>query len=161
MSYLSGINDCSHLGTLSPYLSSHIKENKNTVECILKQADELSGLGDTQGEVLSFDDVVVRYNKGISKEEITAWVWYKRRMGVPMNGWDNYYINEKGKALEEKLFELVQLGALFYLSGELLPFPMYAFGNKDLAGGASVHYNIHPGKIFQTIRVPRPRTCSR
>jgi hypothetical protein len=129
MSYLSGIQHISALGAINPYLSNRISGNRTTVERVLREAGELSGLGDTEGKVLSFDDVVLRYNKGITEAEITGWVWYKRKLGVPMKGWEKYYLKQTGKALEEKLFDLVRAGALFYTSGELLPFPIYTYGN--------------------------------
>ena len=129
MSYLSGIQHISALGAINPYLSNRISGNRTTVERVLREAGELSGLGDTEGKVLSFDDVVLRYNKGITEAEITGWVWYKRKLGVPMKGWEKYYLKQNGKALEEKLFDLVRAGALFYTSRELLPFPIYTYGN--------------------------------
>jgi len=129
MSYLSGIQHISALGAINPYLSNRISGNRTTIERVLREAGELSGLGDTEGKVLSFDDVVLRYNKGITEAEITGWVWYKRKLGVPMKGWEKYYLKQTGKALEEKLFDLVRAGALFYTSGELLPFPIYTYGN--------------------------------
>jgi superfamily II DNA/RNA helicase/translation elongation factor EF-1beta len=50
-------------------------------------------------DTLSFDEVINLYNPGISKEEIQAWVWYKRQFGHPMKGWNKYYIsnNKSGK----------------------------------------------------------------
>jgi hypothetical protein len=98
-----------------------------SVFCV-KQAN-CQGWEILKGKVLSFDDVVLRYNKGITEAEITGWVWYKRKLGVPMKGWEKYYLKQTGKALEEKLFDLVRAGALFYTSGELLPFPIYTYGN--------------------------------
>ncbi|MFH1005087.1 MAG: M1 family metallopeptidase [Bacteroidota bacterium] len=63
---------------------------------------------------------------------------------TPVIGWNNYNKFMLGAAvynnlLPEKKFEWIIM-------------PMYGFENKDLAGGASVHYNIHPDKFFQTIR---------
>lgn len=129
MSYLSGISNIHSLGTLNPYTSTKIRGNSQVVERILKQASELQGLGDTEGKKIPFSDVVAKYNKGITEPEIKAWVWYKRKTGVPMNGWETYYLKGTGKALEEQLFDLVRAGALFYHAGELLPFPTYTYGN--------------------------------
>jgi len=63
---------------------------------------------------------------------------------APVIGWNYYNKFMLGAAiynnlLPEKKFEFVLM-------------PMYGLGNNDLAGGASVHYNIHLDKIFQTIR---------
>jgi hypothetical protein len=63
-----------------------VRGNATVIERILKQAGELQGLGDTEGKKIPFSDVVAKYNKGITEPEIKAWVWYKRRMGVPMSG---------------------------------------------------------------------------
>lgn len=64
---------------------------------------------------------------------------------TPVMGWNKY--------------NNFMLGAVFY--NNLIPekkleyriMPMYGFGNEDLAGGASVHYNMHFDKIFQTVRL--------
>ena len=129
MSYLSGIHNIHELGTLNPYTSTKVRGNATVIERILKQAGELQGLGDTEGKKIPFSDVVAKYNKGITEPEIKAWVWYKRRMGVPMSGWQTYYLKGTGKVLEEQLFDLVKAGALFYHAGELMPFPIYTYGN--------------------------------
>lgn len=129
MSYLSGIQHIAGLGSLNPYTSTRIRGNRSVIEQVLKQSKQLKGLGDADGKKLSFDEVVAKYNKGITEPEIKAWIWYKRRMGVPMSGWEKYYLKGTGKALESQLFDLVKAGALFYHAGELLPFPMYTYGN--------------------------------
>lgn len=129
MSYLSGIHNIHELGTLNPYTSTKVRGNATVIERILKQAGELQGLGDTEGKKIPFSDVVAKYNKGITEPEIKAWVWYKRRMGVAMSGWQTYYLKGTGKVLEEQLFDLVKAGALFYHAGELMPFPIYTYGN--------------------------------
>jgi Peptidase family M1 domain len=63
----------------------------------------------------------------------------------PVLGWNNYNKFMLGAAiynnlLPEKKFEYVLM-------------PMYGFGNKDLAGGASIQYNIHPNAIFQSVGI--------
>ena len=100
MSYLSGIQHIGGLGILNPYTSTHIRGNRNVIEHVLKQSKQLKGLGDADGKKLSFDEVVAKYNKGITEPEIKAWIWYKRRMGVPMSGWEKYYLKGTGKTLE-------------------------------------------------------------
>ncbi|MBI3501433.1 MAG: M1 family metallopeptidase [Bacteroidetes bacterium] len=64
---------------------------------------------------------------------------------APVAGWNNYNKFMAGALIynnfiPEKKFEWQLM-------------PMYGFGNKDLAGGASVHYNMHFNKIFQTVRI--------
>lgn len=57
----------------------------------------LHGLDGDKARVLSVQEVIETYNDGISKEEIMAWVWYKRTQGIPMKGWEKYFF-DKGKA---------------------------------------------------------------
>lgn len=47
-----------------------------------------------KGKVLSFADSIKKYNSAIPKAEIKAWVWYQRRFGNPMKGWEDYYLGE-------------------------------------------------------------------
>jgi hypothetical protein len=62
----------------------------------------------------------------------------------PVVGWNNYNKFMLGAAVYNNLLIERKL--------EWVVMPMYGFGNKDLAGAASVHYNIHPNAIFQTVR---------
>ncbi len=63
---------------------------------------------------------------------------------APVVGWNNYNKFMLGAAVYNNLLPEKKL--------EWVVMPMYGFGNKDLAGGASIHYNIHPNSVFQTIR---------
>ncbi|MCX6257960.1 MAG: SNF2-related protein [Bacteroidia bacterium] len=201
MSYLNGISGFSGLGELTPTVTNYIDANKDIISKVLADAHYFNGLGDvakTQRKTMSFADVVERYNKGITTDEIRAWVWYKRTLGVPMTGWEKYFIKggsyietvvttsattikdnhfrdirsvEKGVELgkyikthdyadeekyyiyrnndglyyvpgsdcklvrglahagESELSELVQKNALFFMDGEMVPFPVYTYGN--------------------------------
>jgi len=152
-------------------------------------------------EKQSFDQIFEEYNKGISENEIKAWVWYKRSLGYPMTYWKKWWmgsttgaestyvvtkqsttlldnrwqpiqtvpqnatigrptkfeheykgvnhlivVGEDGskfilvkdhvkitatgqKVAQKDLDKLVKSNALFYLAGELVPYPVYAFGN--------------------------------
>ncbi|MBI4930039.1 MAG: M1 family metallopeptidase [Bacteroidetes bacterium] len=62
---------------------------------------------------------------------------------MPVMGWNNYNKFMLGAAVYNNFLPEKKLEWVFM--------PMYSFTNKDLAGGASVYYNIHPNKIFQTI----------
>lgn len=92
----------------------------------------LSGLGKltpAKGQkhpMLSFSEVDELYNAGISLEEKQAWVYYQKSKGNKMTGWDKY---DLGKLGVDKARELMEKQALFYLSGDLLPFPVYTYGN--------------------------------
>ena len=129
MSYLQGIENISGLGALNTYTELQLNNQSDIIGRVLSQSKELSGLGDAEGKTLSFAEVVAKYNKGITEAEIRAWVWYKRKLGVAMSGWQSFYMKSTGKQLENELFELVNAGALFYHAGELLPFPIYTYGN--------------------------------
>ena len=63
---------------------------------------------------------------------------------MPVTGWNYYNKFMLGAVVYNNFIPEKKLEWVFM--------PMYSFHNKDLAGGASVHYNIHPNKIFQTIR---------
>lgn len=124
MSYLNGIKSCQSLGQLPMEMSQRIEQNKLQLENAL-QRGKLSGLGNPS-RVIPFREVVGRYNQGISKDEITAWVWYRRKSKIPMKGWDDFYI----KTDEDKeLKRLVKSGVLFYMDQQLLPYPVYTYGN--------------------------------
>ncbi|QNR23185.1 SNF2-related protein [Croceimicrobium hydrocarbonivorans] len=199
MSYLNGISSASGLGSLNGYTAARLAAQSETLKKLLTEDPKLDGLGRiTSSKVMPFSEVVKRYNKGISKNEIQAWVWYKRSVGVPMHGWEayflkegeatkevkvksatllydermaeirmaypgevlgkwirdeeskagtNYYIVRSGSGLfkvksddcslikgeatsnQKELNRLVEEGALFYHGGELLPLPIYTFGN--------------------------------
>lgn len=64
---------------------------------------------------------------------------------VPVMGWNNYNKFMLGAAVYNNLLPEKKL--------EWTLMPMYGFGNKDLAGGASVNYNMHFGRLFQTVRL--------
>ncbi|MCB9234085.1 MAG: DEAD/DEAH box helicase family protein [Bacteroidia bacterium] len=49
-------------------------------------------------EKLTFDQVDELYNQGITTSEKQAWVWYKRSLGLPMTGWNKYYLHGDAKA---------------------------------------------------------------
>lgn len=124
MTYINGLNGIDSLGALPCCLSQKIKGNKDVIEKALERG-KLNGLG-FAGNVIPFSQVVELYNAGISKDEIRAWVWYRRKNGVPMNGWDDFYIKENE---EKELERMIKDGVLFYLDGSLLPRPVYAYGN--------------------------------
>lgn len=205
MTYCKQLNGIDSLGSLPSGLSKLISSNKSSLNKTLKRAEKLNGLGNIENRknLLSTSEVINRYNSGISDYEIQAWVWYRRSIGVPMTGWEKYYIDIKtGGQLEEMLVatettivkdnhwrdlktvpkgtilgkrlgtkehksndnetyifyrdnegikiapkkhvklnksimqtdtkqldRLVKVGALYYLNGELLPYPVYAYAN--------------------------------
>ena len=201
MNYAKSFSGLSGLGALNPETLALIRNNSGAISEVLKKSQRLNGLGflpANQNKVKSFSEVVEEYNAGISDDEIRAWVWYKRSLGVPMKGWEKYYLKGKdasemvvanretsiqnnsyqpvrtvgkgtvlGKYIrtqdqggrgkhyiyrgdagielvlaadcdiqksnatadQETLKKLVLAGALYFLEGELLPFPIYTYGN--------------------------------
>lgn len=217
MNGLNGIKGLTGLGSLPSEYSKLITENKSVLEniyrrvagtglngfcCLGNTAVEKSNkIDENNGKTMSFDEVFKLYNQGISKEEVQAWVWYKRSQGIPMNGWGKFFLKGDGgtneqlvvtvkdtvikdnhfrdiknmpkgtilgkylkthtydnsykyfiyrsldntlhyvnasdcqiskqssAASESELKRLVMAGALYYLDGELLPLPIYAYGN--------------------------------
>jgi hypothetical protein len=127
MSYLNGISDTNNLGALPQCLSEKIALNKAVLNNILDRG-QLNGLGRVSRPdgIIPFKQVVEQYNAGISKDEIKAWVWYRRKHKVPMHGWDAFYI--KGDEKKE-LKRLVASGVMYYHNGELMPYPVYTYGN--------------------------------
>lgn len=79
-------------------------------------------------QVATFKENILKYNEGISKEEMQAWVYYKRTFHkVPMTGWEDYYIHNNS---QQAIAKLVKAGALFYNGNdEYLPFAAYCYGN--------------------------------
>lgn len=198
MSYLSGIQTSNELSTLGSFDKHLYDRQSEQIKALLSEDSGLQGLGQAD-QILSFKEVVAKYNKGITQEEIKAWVWYKRTIGVPMTGWDDYFLKpddttfqvkvdratdlmnihgetirmcypgevlgkhvktikleaedimvyvlrtsggqyavrsdatllEPGVSFDSKkeLESLVKAGALFYHGGELLPEPIFLFGN--------------------------------
>ncbi len=124
MTYLNGISSCRCLGELSPTTKQSIRENKTILQESIRRS-KLSGLGSSD-TVIRFNEVISRYNQGISRDEILAWVWYRRKQKIPMSGWDDFYL----KSGEEKeLKRLISAGALYYMNGQLMPYPVYTYGN--------------------------------
>ena len=129
MSYLKGIANTQKLGALNPYTSINLRSKSQAIDNVLKQIEGLKGLGAAENKKLSFEEVVTKYNAGITEPEIKAWVWYKQHQGIPMNGWEAYQLDGTGRVLISQLHTLVRQGALFYHAGEMMPFPIYTYGN--------------------------------
>lgn len=79
-----------------------------------------------------FTDILTNYNKGISEDEIKAWVWYKRTTGGyndekvvlgKNNGWSNFVIplHEAGTYIKRWMDQ----GILCYYNGGHIPSVLY------------------------------------
>ncbi len=103
------------------------------------QASSLSGLGDPDSpedvSTMSFDAVMHAYNSGITDDEIRAWVYWKRSarkvrddLAFITSEWARYVVPlaAPGYTTVERW---VAQGIMFYHAGELLPLPIYTYGN--------------------------------
>ena len=96
----------STLGSLPENLSQLIAHNMDHVSQVLNRAKSLNGLGKLsprKSNLLSATEVIEQYNQGISSDEIKAWVWYRRSIGIPMTGWEKYYIDKKAEGIQDDL----------------------------------------------------------
>jgi SNF2 family DNA or RNA helicase len=86
-----GLQGLEGLGELGKVTQDEITTNQKAVAALLQQASQEKQYKAT--DTLSFAHIVQTYNTGISQDEIRAWVWYKRSIGIPMKGWEKYYIS--------------------------------------------------------------------
>ena len=83
-------------------------------------------------EYYCFDDIMQQYNKGISEDEIKAWVWYKRITGGyndeavilnKKNGWSKYVIPLSD--IPNHLDTWLEEGVVCYQNGKYIPAVLY------------------------------------
>ena len=245
MRYKTTTTKASSLGALPSNISQMISENQDHISQVLNRANRLNGLGRLQkkaSNMLSADEVIKRYNAGISEDEIKAWVWYRRSIGVPMTGWEKFFIDKSTGVQEEMLYtssnttvkdtawrdikvlpkgillgkrigrkqhksndletyifyrdndgiklvrkdhvklskstmktdhkeleRLVKVSALYYLNGELLPYPVYSYANMydrelDLRNDQEQIISQYGEKVYQQhlklIKDNRPKPLS-
>lgn len=80
------------LGALPKETVQLINDNKETIEKALNGTFLGSAVDEAKARKMSFDEVFRLYNDGITTEEVKAWVYYKRSIGVPMRGWEKFYL---------------------------------------------------------------------
>jgi len=120
-------------GKLSLQTNKLIEQYKDRLSYLIDTKNRLSGLTGrlgrtTSSNVYTIEESIAKYNSGISLDEIKAWVWYRRKQGIPMLSWSKYHT----KPSETELNKWVNSGVLFYDAangGNLVPFPIFAFGN--------------------------------
>lgn len=83
---LDGLSGPEGLGALDAETELLVMRNKANIEA------GLGRLPRETTEVLDFRTVVETYNQGITREEIEAWVWFRRSLGTPMTGWEDYFL---------------------------------------------------------------------
>lgn len=123
MNYINTLNGLQGLGELAPEQKQLIAKNSNVVDLILQKQKALEGLGDVSDK-LTAKEVIAEYNKGITENEIKAWVWYKQKYeNIPMTVWKDYFINDND------VIELVRQNAMFIEGEKFVPKPIFTFGN--------------------------------
>jgi len=85
------------------------------------------GLGKVSTPTYSLEESVAKHNVGISKEEIQAWVWYRRQNRIPMENWQTYHVD----MTQERLTYFVSQGFLYIdpILNTYVPYPVFVFGN--------------------------------
>ena len=112
-------------GPLDKALQEKIKANINTIN----EAISLQGLGRVSNgnTTTTIDETIKKYNTGITKKEIQAWVWHRKNQGLKMASWKTYFVN----MTESLKLKFVQDKLLFFdpITKSLVPFPVFVFGN--------------------------------
>ena len=113
-----------YTGKLDSKIEDLVKDNLHFINGLMGAN---VGLGKSTSKTFSIDETVAMYNPGITKEEIKAWVWYRRSLGVPMTSWKSYFVRES-KTL---IFDWVKAGVIFYdaAANGYVPYPVFVFGN--------------------------------
>lgn len=120
-------------------------DKKNNIERVItetKKANADKALRKLNGEkependcpegTFCFNDILKQYNKGISEDEIKAWIWYKRKTGGfndekvilnKKNGWSKFVIpiNEISRYVNDWL----KHGIICYQEGGYIPSVLY------------------------------------
>jgi len=109
-------------GNLAPHLKTLISQNKDRLERILSGR---LGRVSSNNLLYTLEESIEKYNAGLTQEEIKAWVWYRRKMGIPMTNWKAYFTNPS----ENDLRKWVVNKILFSDNGNLVPLPIFTFGN--------------------------------
>lgn len=109
-------------GKLNPNTAQLIKENQSSVK---RGLGIPSFLGKPATKTYSIAESIAKYNAGLTLDEIKAWVWYRRKKGIPMYAWNNYFVNDSNR----QLIEWVKKGILFIEDNNYVPYPIFTFGN--------------------------------
>lgn len=111
-------------GQLNPETKNLIHQYKDRLVRLLGGTG-LGKVATDNSKVYTLQESIEKYNAGISQDEIKAWVWYRRKTGIPMHNWKPYFANPSATDLKKWVDNRV----LFYDNGNLLPLPIFAFGN--------------------------------
>lgn len=113
-----------YTGALKPETAKKLQANMQVVKKFLAGP---KALGKTTKAITSIEDTIEKYNPGITEDEIKAWVWYRKSLGIPMKAWKKYDV----PMTESYTLKLVQNKVLFFdpTTKSLVPFPVFVYGN--------------------------------
>lgn len=111
-------------GKLRPATAKRLNENQRLIQRFLSGP---AALGKPATAITTIEETVAKYNPGITDDEIKAWVWYRKSLGIPMDAWKSYDV----PMTPTFQLKLVQNKVLFFdpLTKSLVPFPVFVFGN--------------------------------
>ncbi|MBC8753961.1 SNF2 family helicase [Kordia sp. YSTF-M3] len=109
-------------GQLKKETFTRIEQSKNRLHRLISV-----GLGKPATPTYTIEESISKHNTGISKEEIQAWVWYRRKSGVPMENWKSYHVEMTAARLKH----WISKGILFVdpITESYVPYPVFVFGN--------------------------------
>jgi len=99
-----------------------IDHNKSLLKSLMSV-----GMNKPASKTMSIEESIQKYNPSVSEEEIKAWVWYRKKQGIPMKNWGKYNVKVGQKMINSWIADDI----LFIdpESLELVPYPVYMFGN--------------------------------
>ncbi len=83
------------LGRLGKVADQNIQNNVVLLENLLNK--EKSQKQYKKGDTMSFEDIDREHNQALTFEEKQAFVWFKRSQGIPMTGWEEYFLKAEKK----------------------------------------------------------------
>lgn len=98
----SGLSGLDGLGALGEVDKKEMANNATLLAKLVKKEEQRAK------KINSFDDNFKRYNKGISENEIKAWVWFKQSQGSPMHGWEKYFLKSTKSVKNEEVLVTTQ-----------------------------------------------------
>jgi hypothetical protein len=113
-------------GKLSAFVQELIKKNSQKLARLI-QPKGLNRVANTSS-LFTLEESLALNNPGLSKEEIQAWVWYRRKSGIPMLNFKKYFTEPSATDLKKWVNNRI----LFHdptKKGELVPFAIFVFGN--------------------------------
>ena len=126
------MNDSEKRKNIDKVLTSTKKEYAEKALRKLSPEAQVISIQQLQEQRYGFEDILRDYNKGISADEIKAWLWFKRiNKGFndekvilnPKNGWSKYIV-PLGEA-ERYLKDWLKKGIVCYYDGAFMPSVLY------------------------------------